>query len=529
MNGLALKQLAVVVMVAAVWSSIASAQTLKGIVLEDSSDRPIDAAQVSLLDEQGRDLANATRTGATGAFTLHAPRPGSYRVRALRIGYQPATSDTIKLGFGEVVTVRLRMTVVSQRLAAVSITERRRFTPAELTSTVGFELRRKQPYGVFWTAEELDRLYDIRDIGRSARVGGLTVSGPNINEEAFAFVRSNGGGCNPALYLDGIRVGAAVGDPGMRRNHAVNGLLLLASVSPDKLYGVEVYRPGRNPPLRTAGWLGGSCGIIAVWTKLQVTRDSLAGILPGTTRPGVQVIRGVVVDADTERPVAGVDVRLLSDELHPVTDRARSASDGSFVIRTDRIGQHRLQTTGDSLRSTMTPLLGIGAEELLIVRLFVSPVRPVATPLGISVRAGPNTYSLRDVGGFAYRRARAVTGAYFDTYEIERRRPRTLGELLSGIDRLEISGTPPADTIAFRRTLGSVTELCRPTYLMDGVPLADDRASTAVGSLEMGDVVAVEVHPDPAAAPAVFAEVIGACGLIAIWTSRAEGPPRPPS
>ena len=500
-----IRSTAVVGMILCAWAPTAPAQTIKGVVLEDSTSLPVDAAQVSLLNERGEELAITitTRTGPTGAFALNAPRPGAYRVRAIRIGFQPATSEVIRLEFAEVVTVRLRMTVASQRLATVAVTERRRYSNPELTSTMGFELRRSQPYGIFFTGEDLARLHDVRDITYSARVGGLRMSG-SIFDEQIVWSRSRRT-CSPALYLDGFPVSPSI----------------LYGIPADRLYGIEVYRPTTPPPLRTAGWLGEKplpCGLIAVWTKHQLTRDSLNGLLPGTTRAGVQVIRGVVVDDDTQKPVANLPVRLLSDEGYALSERTRSDSTGEFVIRTKRIGSFRLEMGGDSIRPTQTPVVRLAAEEVVIVRLFVSATRLVPVPLGVSARAGPRTYLLTDIRGFDYRRSRGVTGVYFDKDSISRRSPRTFAELLVGVEDVVLTGTPPADSIAMRTTLRPPADRCTPAYLKDGARIPPTRADSTIRALDMNTVVAVEVHPDPRRASVVFEDVIGACGLIGIWT-----------
>src|SRR5688500_12565250 len=77
------------------------AQTIRGIVVEDSTDRPIDEAVLSLIGADGMAIEPSVRSAVTGAFTLHAPRFGTFRVRAVRIGYQPVTTEPFDVATAE--------------------------------------------------------------------------------------------------------------------------------------------------------------------------------------------------------------------------------------------------------------------------------------------------------------------------------------------------------------------------------------------------------------------------------------------
>src|SRR5947209_13998245 len=84
------------------------AQVVRGNVV-DSGGRAIAGAVVLLVDSAsqvtGRGLSNER-----GEYRLAAARPGTYRVRALRIGFLPTASDPIVLSAGTESTKRLLLT-----------------------------------------------------------------------------------------------------------------------------------------------------------------------------------------------------------------------------------------------------------------------------------------------------------------------------------------------------------------------------------------------------------------------------------
>ena len=99
-----------------------AAQVLRGTVL-DRADQPLAGVVVTLVDSTETVRARAL-TGDRGEYTLRAPLPGTFRLRALRIGYRPVTSRPIALGQGELRDERLVLDDVRVALAAVRVVER---------------------------------------------------------------------------------------------------------------------------------------------------------------------------------------------------------------------------------------------------------------------------------------------------------------------------------------------------------------------------------------------------------------------
>ncbi|HEX6368175.1 MAG TPA: carboxypeptidase-like regulatory domain-containing protein [Longimicrobium sp.] len=83
----------------------AGAQSVRGHVVEPAGE-PVAGAVVMLLDEHGRRVA-ATLTDAQGGFAVRGGGPGTYSLRAERVGYAHAVSPALPLAQGEAVEQRL--------------------------------------------------------------------------------------------------------------------------------------------------------------------------------------------------------------------------------------------------------------------------------------------------------------------------------------------------------------------------------------------------------------------------------------
>ncbi|CAA9351518.1 MAG: hypothetical protein AVDCRST_MAG89-3150 [uncultured Gemmatimonadetes bacterium] len=95
-----------------------SAQTVGGTVGEAAAGGPLQGAVVALVDSLGR-RREAVLSDSQGRYSLHAPAPGTYRVRAERVGYAAASSPSLALDSGEQVSQPLSMSPVHVTLAAV--------------------------------------------------------------------------------------------------------------------------------------------------------------------------------------------------------------------------------------------------------------------------------------------------------------------------------------------------------------------------------------------------------------------------
>jgi hypothetical protein len=211
---------------------------------------------VSLLDVDGRDMGRSARTDSTGRYVLHIGVTGTYRIRAVRLGYQPLASDATRFFGGEALTLDFSMSMVAHNLGTVVVTERRRLTRDDLMSTVGFDLRRSRGIGLFLDTTDL-RQFRRHPIGYVMEDYGTV---PHIRlTEGGAFMVRGMGLCKAQLFIDGWGAGP----------------IRLMGLGADEIHGVEIYSRTLLPPLSIGAEIGDyggvsfsqKCGAIAVWTK----------------------------------------------------------------------------------------------------------------------------------------------------------------------------------------------------------------------------------------------------------------------
>src|SRR5690349_20793415 len=73
-------------LLAAVSSLVAApgaAQSIQGVIVSESTHRPIGRARVFLVDDKGQVIARYTTDSVSGAFYLSAPKRGTYELRIL--------------------------------------------------------------------------------------------------------------------------------------------------------------------------------------------------------------------------------------------------------------------------------------------------------------------------------------------------------------------------------------------------------------------------------------------------------------
>lgn len=157
-------------------SASARAQTILGTVV-DASERPVGGVVVFMLDSTSAVVARALST-ESGAFRVAAPRAGSYRLRTMRIGYRPTTTEPIPLLLGGEVTRRVSLTGALVALDTVRIVDR---NSCRVAADSGFAT------------------FAILDQARTALAAAqLTAAGKTVNATTLSYERT--------LEPDGRRV-----------------------------------------------------------------------------------------------------------------------------------------------------------------------------------------------------------------------------------------------------------------------------------------------------------------------------------
>jgi hypothetical protein len=501
------------VLLALVAAAPLSAQTVRGNIVDESTRLPVPAVLITLVDAGGAELPGGVRSDTLGNFVIHAARSGTYRVKAVRIGYRPQTSEAIVLDIGQLAIVRFRMTTQAQQLIPVRVVERRQLSLSELMSSAGFDYRQSKGVGQFVNADKLAE-YRLEGTGEVLR-RYLAPTVEAVDSPSGPYLVIVPRPCIPEIYLDGTFLQA--------QDSGQTAYSILEGIPSNELHGIEAYRGQQIPPPSVGGLFGERqgfqrpCGVIAVWTKKGRRLATTAARGPGLT--GIQVLRGTVLDFDTGKPVAGVPVTMLTAARDKLADPVRSDSLGEFIIRTRRVGSVRLEMGDVGRGEATTPPFPVSPEELIVVKLFVSGKTPVMAPLGIVARELPGARAITDLASFAYRRERGLTGVFFGVDDIRTRGAATVADLIRGVDGIIIAGAAPADTILMRRTVVGPQPRCRPTFFINGAQLMTSVEST-LKSLGMARVFGVEIYVNPSQVPPVHADAIEDCGMIGIWTRK---------
>jgi len=232
----------------------ASAQALLGLVREDSSRMPVAGAEVTLFDIDDRQ-AGTTLTDSVGRFRIGAPSSGRYTIHVTHVAFTRFVSDPVEIGTSETVEIEIRLGRAVIPIEPLVVTARNRET-GRLSE---FHQRlRQRNFGHFVTRMDLERRAHahVTDVIRT--IPGVTMqsvrargrSGP---ERYIVAMRGSPGLCEPALFIDGVRVRQQI-------DGTIDEML-----TPDMLEGVEVYTSTVGAPSQYVQ--SGTCGVILFWTR----------------------------------------------------------------------------------------------------------------------------------------------------------------------------------------------------------------------------------------------------------------------
>jgi hypothetical protein len=235
--------------------TVCAAQQIRGVVVEDSTKRPIPDVKVELLAANGTLLATSLSTTA-GWFELRPQSRGPFLLRASHEAYRSVDTVVVAVDSLETITVVLRLSggpiplepVVAQGVSRDRLNGYR-------------ERARRGAFGRFITRADIDKIggYSISHVLRmtpEVRIERV-MDGAFVTEGVF--MRSFGDLCMPTVYLDGALVptGMVI---------SINDLL-----SAEEIEGIEVYRSSLTAPLefRAPAFDKSNelCGVIALWSR----------------------------------------------------------------------------------------------------------------------------------------------------------------------------------------------------------------------------------------------------------------------
>ena len=254
-------------------------QAVRGRVLDDMALAPVSTARVVLLrvGEPGPDSLRAVAsdvTGPDGSFRLSARGAGTFRLRAVRMGYATALSRTFRVGPSEVVTVELWMQPDAVLVEPLVVTARSGMGRSRF-------YRRMEEWGrgIFLTPEMVDSvsplhpghlLEGLEEVRVSWSMESSEAEGAGGESRPTPTVRTGlGNGCM-AYMVDGRLVRPPPWDTisSPWQHFPLNAL------RGDDIAAVEVYRyvgeapeEFRNAAERTEFGIPKMCGLTLFWTK----------------------------------------------------------------------------------------------------------------------------------------------------------------------------------------------------------------------------------------------------------------------
>lgn len=234
----------------------AGAQIIRGRLLEDGSDRPITAAQITLFKQEGG-LVRAVLTDPAGRFFMLVPQPGDYFLRGESLGYRTSITPPLKLIAGDTLDVEFRLAVNAVLLAPLTVTATARmWEDRYVAAALGPYYERQRRYGEaglgrFLTRENWQAFDAMPVTAYLSSLPGIRL----LRQGQSTTVAMTGlhAGCQPQFYLNGGRFNLG--------EDALDTMIKLAD-----LEAIEVYRGASELPGEFAG-ADSQCGVIVFWTR----------------------------------------------------------------------------------------------------------------------------------------------------------------------------------------------------------------------------------------------------------------------
>jgi hypothetical protein len=252
-------------------------QTIRGLVLEDSTSAAVPGAEIFLLDSLGNSLALEV-TDRDGRFFM-SPPPGRYAFRALRMGYAPTVTSDLLIPEGSP-PIDLTILLPSEGVVLEPVVvegERQPFAPGPLE---GFYERKRRGWGLQLTREEIEEKVPGRFTDILRGLPGVRVVVTGQNKHIVQMV-----GQAPRLEPGAYNTHKPTGSSVIEKGKYAPGILPACPVSyyldgakyyPDErgideilvsdVEAVEVYRRASETP---ADFLDSDsrCGVVVIWTR----------------------------------------------------------------------------------------------------------------------------------------------------------------------------------------------------------------------------------------------------------------------
>jgi hypothetical protein len=224
-----------------------------------------------------------------------------------------------------------------------------------------------------------------------------------------------------------------------------------------------------------------------------------------------QTVRGVVLDADGDDPVAGATIELLRSDT-TLQASVRSDERGWFSLEAGSEGRYLLRPSHLSFTATGLDSVTVGRHEIVTVVLRMGRTAIPLDPLVVTARS-------RDrLAGFHERARQGGPGRFIPRDYIAARvtaRPSELVAMTAGV-RVVPGDNVHANTITMRGPAGR----CAAQIFLDGLPVPQD-IGMSIDDFTAADLLeGIEIHDAWTTPPPELRGISGGCGVIAFWSRR---------
>ena len=233
--------------------------TISGKVTDEAGGAPLEAARIVLTG-----TTRIETTNREGIYTFRAVAPGSYQVRALRVGYRPAT-DSVTVADGGHATADFLMAAAPVQLDEIVTTatgEQRKLEVGNVVTTIdAAKITETAPI------TEFSNLLS----GRAAGVQVLKSSGTTGEGTRIRIRGSNSISLSnePLYYLDGVRLESAASSTtlnvgGFSDQSSNQSPSRINDIDPDDIESIEIVK---GPAAATLYGIQASNGVVRITTK----------------------------------------------------------------------------------------------------------------------------------------------------------------------------------------------------------------------------------------------------------------------
>ncbi|MDQ3222378.1 MAG: TonB-dependent receptor plug domain-containing protein, partial [Gemmatimonadota bacterium] len=264
-------------LVAAPDAVLAQQGSITGLVTDEATGNPLEAARVVLLGSNRIEATNRE-----GRYTFRNVGPGNYQVRALRLGYNPET-DSAAVAPGETVALDFALAPSPVQLDEIVTTATGQQSRLEIGNSVS-------TIDAARVAEEAP-ITEFGNLltGRAAGVQVLKSSGATGTGSKIRIRGSNSVSLSnePLYYVDGVRIDATA--DGYAYNIGGQSTSRINDLNPDDIENIEIVK---GPSAATLYGIQAANGVVLITTKRGAA---------GRSRWNVFVEQGAVEDNNTYR------------------------------------------------------------------------------------------------------------------------------------------------------------------------------------------------------------------------------------